>query len=198
MTLLGPGAGPGAVRRAGRGARPGLRGGHGRPRTWRSTPSADALTAVSPVAGTVVKLHPHAFVVVADDGRGVLVHLGIDTVQLKGDGFELLIAEGDRVAAGDARREVGSRRAVEAGRTVAGGAGSSRWAMPRPAAPGPATREGRLARRRRAVPRGTGERPAVFDLDGTLVLTEERNRVVWKRFFDGYGIEVDDALTARA
>jgi PTS system N-acetylglucosamine-specific IIA component len=50
----------------------------------------------------VVKLHPHAFVVVADDGRGVLVHLGIDTVQLKGDGFELLIAEGARVAAGDA------------------------------------------------------------------------------------------------
>jgi sugar-phosphatase len=38
---------------------------------------------------------------------------------------------------------------------------------------------------------------AVFDLDGTLVLTEERNRVVWQRFFDGYGIEVDDALTAR-
>jgi HAD superfamily hydrolase (TIGR01509 family) len=38
---------------------------------------------------------------------------------------------------------------------------------------------------------------AVFDLDGTLVLTEERNRVVWKRFFDGYGIEVDDALTAQ-
>jgi sugar-phosphatase len=38
---------------------------------------------------------------------------------------------------------------------------------------------------------------AVFDLDGTLVLTEERNRVVWQRFFDGYGIEVDDALTAQ-
>lgn len=40
-------------------------------------------------------------------------------------------------------------------------------------------------------------RAAVFDLDGTLVLTEERNRVVWKRFFAAYGIEVDDALTAR-
>jgi sugar-phosphatase len=38
---------------------------------------------------------------------------------------------------------------------------------------------------------------AVFDLDGTLVLTEERNRVVWQRFFDSYGIEVDDALTAQ-
>jgi sugar-phosphatase len=38
---------------------------------------------------------------------------------------------------------------------------------------------------------------AVFDLDGTLVLTEERNRVVWRRFFDSYGIEVGAALTAQ-
>ncbi len=57
-------------------------------------------TAVSPVAGKLVKLHPHAFVVVATDGRGVLVHLGIDTVQLKGEGFELLTSEGDAVEAG--------------------------------------------------------------------------------------------------
>ncbi|MFJ2032396.1 PTS glucose transporter subunit IIA [Streptosporangium sp. NPDC087985] len=56
--------------------------------------------AVSPIAGKIVKLHPHAFVVVGDDGRGILVHLGIDTVQLKGAGFELLVAEGDRVSAG--------------------------------------------------------------------------------------------------
>jgi PTS system N-acetylglucosamine-specific IIA component len=64
-------------------------------------PERGPLTAVSPVAGTVVKLHPHAFVVVAEDGRGVLVHLGIDTVELKGEGFELLISEGARVQAGD-------------------------------------------------------------------------------------------------
>lgn len=64
-------------------------------------PDRGPLTAVSPVAGTVVKLHPHAFVVVVDDGRGVLVHLGIDTVQLKGEGFELLITEGAKVQAGD-------------------------------------------------------------------------------------------------
>ncbi|MBB2909741.1 PTS system N-acetylglucosamine-specific IIA component [Streptosporangium becharense] len=56
--------------------------------------------ALSPITGTIVKLHPHAFVVVDDDGRGVLVHLGIDTVQLRGEGFELLAAEGDRVSAG--------------------------------------------------------------------------------------------------
>ena len=56
--------------------------------------------AVAPVGGRIVKLHPHAFVVVTPDGRGVLVHLGIDTVQLKGEGFTLLAAEGDEVATG--------------------------------------------------------------------------------------------------
>jgi PTS system glucose-specific IIA component len=56
--------------------------------------------AVSPVDGTLVKLHPHAFVVQAADGAGVLVHLGIDTIQLAGDGFELLVSEGAELAAG--------------------------------------------------------------------------------------------------
>ncbi|MDQ1701694.1 MAG: sugar system component [Frankiaceae bacterium] len=59
--------------------------------------------ALSPIAGRLVKLHPHAFVVVDDStgvDRGVLVHLGIDTVQLEGAGFELLAAEGDVVTAG--------------------------------------------------------------------------------------------------
>ncbi len=58
--------------------------------------------AVSPVAGTLVKLHPHAYVVVTDDGTGVLVHLGIDTVKLDGAGFELLVEEKSRVEAGQA------------------------------------------------------------------------------------------------
>ncbi|MFD2027532.1 PTS sugar transporter subunit IIA [Promicromonospora aerolata] len=88
---------------------------------------------VAPCAGVVVKLHPHAFVLLAPPvgrsdlagqdaqdapdqgtpgdpaahpppagGRGVLVHLGVDTVQLKGQGFTLLVAEGATVAAGQA------------------------------------------------------------------------------------------------
>jgi PTS system glucose-specific IIA component len=57
-------------------------------------------TVVAPVAGTLVKLKPHALVVLTDDGRGVLVHLGIDTVRLAGEGFTLLAAEGDRVDVG--------------------------------------------------------------------------------------------------
>jgi PTS system glucose-specific IIA component len=66
-------------------------------------PSRDAVvTAIAPVAGKIVKLHPHAYVIVDEDTRGALVHLGLDTVQLGGEGFTLHVAEGDTVAAGDA------------------------------------------------------------------------------------------------
>lgn len=58
-------------------------------------------TAVAPVSGRLAKLHPHAYLIVSDEGRGVLVHLGIDTVHLQGEGFELLAREENRVEAGE-------------------------------------------------------------------------------------------------
>jgi PTS system N-acetylglucosamine-specific IIA component len=63
-------------------------------------PDRAAGTVVAPVAGTLIKLKPHALVVRADGGRGVLVHLGIDTIRLGGEGFTLLAHEGDSVPAG--------------------------------------------------------------------------------------------------
>ena len=63
-------------------------------------PVASAQTAVAPVSGRLAKLHPHAYLVVTDEGVGVLVHLGIDTVTMRGDGFSLLATEDDRVEAG--------------------------------------------------------------------------------------------------
>ncbi|MBQ0854163.1 PTS glucose transporter subunit IIA [Streptomyces sp. NPDC057621] len=63
-------------------------------------PVREASEAVSPIDGVVVSLHPHAFVVVDDEGHGVLTHLGIDTVQLNGEGFELLVNKGDTVRRG--------------------------------------------------------------------------------------------------
>ncbi|MFD6225257.1 PTS sugar transporter subunit IIA [Nocardia asteroides] len=57
------------------------------------------LMVTAPIAGKILKLHPHAFVIFGG-GVGVLVHLGIDTVKLKGEGFDLLAAEGDEVTAG--------------------------------------------------------------------------------------------------
>ncbi|MFK0249814.1 PTS glucose transporter subunit IIA [Amycolatopsis azurea] len=63
-------------------------------------PSGGRQDAVAPVDGTVVTLHPHAFVVATEDGRGVLVHLGIDTVKQKGEGFTLHVVKGEAVRAG--------------------------------------------------------------------------------------------------
>ncbi|MBV8932455.1 MAG: PTS glucose transporter subunit IIA [Kutzneria sp.] len=65
-------------------------------------PESAAGDAVSPVDGTVVTLHPHAFVVATADGAAVLVHLGIDTVKLKGEGFTLHVVKGESVRAGQA------------------------------------------------------------------------------------------------
>ena len=82
-------------------------------------PERGPLTARAPVSGRLATLRPHAYVVISDDERGVLVHLGIDTVQLAGAGFELLAAQGDRVVAGGpvigwdaARIEAGGRSPV--------------------------------------------------------------------------------------
>ena len=63
-------------------------------------PEAGRGDAVAPIAGKVATMHPHAFVISAPDGTSVLVHLGIDTVKLKGEGFTLHVAKGDEVAAG--------------------------------------------------------------------------------------------------
>jgi sugar PTS system EIIA component len=65
-------------------------------------PDPGEVTVVSPIAGKVVKVHPHAFVVLGSDGVGILVHLGINTVRLDGKGFEVLVEQGTTVAAGDA------------------------------------------------------------------------------------------------
>lgn len=62
-------------------------------------PDKGPITAVAPVSGTIAKLHAHAYVIVSDSGS-VLVHLGIDTVQLKGEGFTLHVEEGATVEAG--------------------------------------------------------------------------------------------------
>lgn len=64
-------------------------------------PLREPIEAVAPVDGIIVSLHPHAFVVVDPEGHGVLTHLGIDTVQLNGEGFELIASKGDTVKRGD-------------------------------------------------------------------------------------------------
>ena len=59
---------------------------------------------VSPANGTLEMLYPtgHAFAVRMKDGSGLLVHIGIDTVNLKGNGFKTLKKQGDSIKAGEA------------------------------------------------------------------------------------------------
>ncbi|KIX89792.1 PTS glucose transporter subunit IIA [Staphylococcus microti] len=58
---------------------------------------------VSPIDGVVDNVFPtkHAIGLKADNGLEVLVHIGLDTVQLNGEGFETLVESGDRVSVGD-------------------------------------------------------------------------------------------------
>ncbi|CAM3889332.1 glucose-specific PTS transporter subunit IIBC [Alkalicoccus chagannorensis] len=58
---------------------------------------------VSPVDGKVVQLFhtKHAIGLEAEDGTEILIHIGIDTVNMKGEGFEAFVQQGDTVSIGD-------------------------------------------------------------------------------------------------
>lgn len=63
-------------------------------------PSGD--TAYAPGSGTVIAAQPtgHAFGILLDTGVEVLIHIGIDTVKLKGEGFDVKVEKGQKVTAG--------------------------------------------------------------------------------------------------
>ncbi|MCH5641473.1 MULTISPECIES: glucose PTS transporter subunit IIA [unclassified Gordonia (in: high G+C Gram-positive bacteria)] len=63
-------------------------------------PSGD--TVYAPADGMVVAAQPtgHAFGLVLDGGIELLIHVGIDTVQMKGDGFDVKVKAGQKVTAG--------------------------------------------------------------------------------------------------
>ncbi|PSL43271.1 PTS system IIA component (Glc family) [Salsuginibacillus halophilus] len=58
---------------------------------------------VSPVKGKITQVFPtkHAVGIRSDEGLDVLVHIGLETVSMNGDGFEAHVGEGDSVNAGD-------------------------------------------------------------------------------------------------
>ncbi|RJT19080.1 N-acetylglucosamine-specific PTS transporter subunit IIBC [Buttiauxella izardii] len=59
-------------------------------------------TVVAPAAGTIVKIFNtnHAFCLETEKGAEIVVHMGIDTVALNGQGFTRLVEEGAEVVAG--------------------------------------------------------------------------------------------------
>ncbi|MBW3078654.1 glucose PTS transporter subunit IIA [Bifidobacterium simiiventris] len=75
----------------------------------------------APVSGTLktVAKTGHAYGIKTDDGVEVLVHIGIDTVQMNGDGFDVAVAKGQRVKAGDLLATVDFDKVKEAGYSTA-------------------------------------------------------------------------------
>lgn len=63
-------------------------------------PPRGVVEAIAPVGGKLLKLMPHAYVIMTADNVGVLVHLGLDTVALNGEGFTTHVSQGDDVAVG--------------------------------------------------------------------------------------------------
>ncbi|MDE5412074.1 PTS sugar transporter subunit IIA [Alkalihalobacterium chitinilyticum] len=57
---------------------------------------------VSPVEGEIIQVFPtkHAIGIRSLSGAEVLIHIGIETVNMKGEGFEVFVKEGDKVQVG--------------------------------------------------------------------------------------------------
>lgn len=84
-------------------------------------PETTGETAVlAPVSGMLktVARTGHAFGIKTDGGIEVLVHIGIDTVDMDGEGFAVVVAKGDRIAAGEPLATVDFGKVAAAGHSV--------------------------------------------------------------------------------
>ncbi len=74
----------------------------------------------APVSAKVETTFPtgHAFGLKASDGTEILIHIGIDTVQLDGKGFDVKVKEGDDVKQGDTLVEIDLNVIKESGKAL--------------------------------------------------------------------------------
>lgn len=71
----------------------------------------------SPVNGRIENVFPtrHAIGIVSDEGKEILIHMGIDTVKMDGNGFEVLVQEGDMVESGQLLARMDLEKVKQAG-----------------------------------------------------------------------------------
>ncbi len=82
--------------------------------------TAGETAVLAPVSGTLktVARTGHAFGIKTDDGIEVLVHVGIDTVNMDGEGFVVAVGRGERIAAGEPLATVDFGKVAAAGHSV--------------------------------------------------------------------------------
>lgn len=82
-----------------------------------TTGETAVLAPVSGILKTVARTG-HAFGIKTDGGIEVLVHIGIDTVDMDGEGFAVVVAKGERIAAGEPLATVDFGKVAAAGHSV--------------------------------------------------------------------------------
>ena len=75
----------------------------------------DEEVVYSPVDGTVGVLMPHAVGINTAEGVEILVHIGVDTVDMNGNGFTSLVAQGDTVKTGQPCVKIDRKKIADAG-----------------------------------------------------------------------------------
>lgn len=81
-------------------------------------PTGDIVTAPADGILTLLFRTNHAFGIALDNGVEVLVHIGLDTIELEGQGFESIAKQGDRVKTGDPIVKINRKVIVSSGRSL--------------------------------------------------------------------------------